>query len=268
MADSRNQGTPTPTPARFAHMLLLGSLAVLGPFPAVATAAEPAGANPWVVDVFYENDIHSRRDVGLAKFRNTLQMEAARKLGATGPFSDLGFNVKLRGTFDAVHRIKDHRFGNQAGGSVSLENGVPGQDYSALFGAPPGTLLGTGPVPHGEAPIALFNSGDVLLNNPNEGMVVLGSQLHETDGGVAFGVPVRPCDTDSRGCLKDYMDASRQELESPEFNHRLDVLREAYFAGTLPLSDGKSLFLKIGKQQVVWGRTDLFRVLDVINPID
>jgi hypothetical protein len=26
--------------------------------------------------------------------------------------------------------------------------------------------------------------------------------------------------------------------------------------------------LKVGKQQVVWGRTDLFRVLDVINPVD
>lgn len=270
MADSRKQGTPTPTPARFARMLLLlGPLAMLGQFPAVATAAgEPAGANPWVVDVFYENDTHSRRDVGLAKFRNTLQMEADKKLGATGPFSSLGFNVKLRGTFDAVYRMNDLRFGNRAGGPVSLENGVPGQDYSALFGAPPGTLLGTGPVPHGEAPIALFNSGNMLLNNPNDGMVVLGSQLHDTDGGVAFGVPVRPCDTDSRGCLRDYMDASLQELESPEFNDRLDFLRELYFAGTVPLSDGKSLFLKIGKQQVIWGRTDLFRVLDVINPID
>ena len=34
------------------------------------------------------------------------------------------------------------------------------------------------------------------------------------------------------------------------------------------LDDGTDLFLKIGKQQVVWGRTDLFRVLDVINPVD
>jgi hypothetical protein len=28
------------------------------------------------------------------------------------------------------------------------------------------------------------------------------------------------------------------------------------------------LFLRVGKQQVVWGRTDLFRVLDIINPVD
>ena len=29
-----------------------------------------------------------------------------------------------------------------------------------------------------------------------------------------------------------------------------------------------SLWLRIGKQQIVWGRTDLFRVLDVLNPVD
>jgi hypothetical protein len=38
---------------------------------------------------------------------------------------------------------------------------------------------------------------------------------------------------------------------------------------TIPVADGKrELAFRIGRQQVVWGRTDLFRVLDVVNPID
>ncbi len=37
----------------------------------------------------------------------------------------------------------------------------------------------------------------------------------------------------------------------------------------LDIGGGQEIFfLKLGKQQVVWGRTDLFRVLDVINPVD
>jgi hypothetical protein len=37
---------------------------------------------------------------------------------------------------------------------------------------------------------------------------------------------------------------------------------------TYDLAENKQLFVKVGRQQVVWGRTDLFRVLDVINPVD
>ena len=87
---------------------------------------------------------------------------------------------------------------------------------------------------------------------------------------MAFGVPVRPCDTDSRGCrdFGGYGNLKQRELEAPEFNDRLDFIRELYAKKTFSLGDGKDLFLKVGRQQVVWGRTDLFRVLDVINPVD
>jgi len=36
----------------------------------------------------------------------------------------------------------------------------------------------------------------------------------------------------------------------------------------MDLDSGTAFNLKLGKQQIVWGRTDLFRVLDVINPVD
>jgi len=117
---------------------------------------------------------------------------------------------------------------------------------------------------------AFLNPAQMLAINPNDGLRVLGDRWHDTKGGVAFGVPVRPCDRDKRGCrdFGGYGDQSLTGLEFPEFNDNLDFIREAYVKNTFDLGDNKSLFLKVGKQQVVWGRTDLFRVLDVINPVD
>ena len=71
---------------------------------------------------------------------------------------------------------------------------------------------------------------------------MLGDSWHNGQtNGVAFAVPVRPCDEDSRGC-KDfggYGDKKQSELESPEFNDRLDFIREAKIdrAGCFVYSD-------------------------------
>lgn len=178
--------------------------------------------------------------------------------------------------------------------------GVPGArpDGVPAFGSPPdylawvnqnnpgNPLVNAGAVPHGggigstvygQYPVTNGGPNNGYLNfgfdrnaNPNSGMRVLGDRWHNTDGGVGFGVPVRPCDYDSRGCrdFGGYGDKKLSELEAPEFNDRLDFIRELYVKKTFGLSDGSDLFLKVGKQQVVWGRTDLFRVLDVINPVD
>jgi hypothetical protein len=64
------------------------------------------------------------------------------------------------------------------------------------------------------------------------------------------------------------MDADKRDLTSPEFTDRADAIREAYMDATLPLGNGDEIGFRIGRQQVVWGRTDLFRVLDVVNPVD
>jgi hypothetical protein len=209
----------------------------------------------WTTDVFYENATYVRRDVGLTKFRNTLQSESDKKLGTTGPFSNFSIRAIFRGTYDGVYDMNASNFGNRAGGAVLLGNSVPG-------GGP-----ALPPVPEGGG-VPLFNSGDVPINNPNKGLILLGSRLHQPDNGFDIGVPVRPCNVDSRGCIKSFLDYSENELEFPEFNRRLDFLRELYFTGSIPLANGSELFLKVGRQQVVWGRTDLFRVLDVINPVD
>jgi hypothetical protein len=229
-------------------------------------AEAAAAADGWKTDLYYENHTATRgkddtgRNVGLSKFRNTLQLEADRKFG-----DGWAFHGVLRGSYDGVYKLNKDQYGEQAGGPITLEQRVGGQ------------LV---PVPNNQGPVGktLVNSlglgGNAFVdsypNSPNDGLRVLGDRWHKPNGGVAFGVPVRPCNVDSRGCLDfgGYGDRTLSELAAPEFNDRFDFIREAYVRKTIDLSNGKQLFLKIGRQQVVWGRTDLFRVLDVINPVD
>jgi hypothetical protein len=134
-----------------------------------------------------------------------------------------------------------------------------------------------GPVPAG-TPLALINTSAYPAplaygaNNTNTGLQILGAGWHapHSQTGLSFAVPVRPCDVDSRGCrdFGGYGNKKTSELAMPDFNDRLDFIREAFVTKTFNMDEGKSTFLKLGKQQVVWGRTDLFRVLDVINPVD
>jgi hypothetical protein len=198
---------------------------------------------------YYENATFVRDSVGLSKFRNTMQLNAERKIGEFGLFSNVSWNAVLRGSYDGVYDLNKNEYGRNAGGPVMIENTGGGNS-----------------VPHGSG-LALPNSFDEA-NNPNEGMIVLGEQLHDTDGGVAFGVPVRPCDVDSRGCINGYLDKDTNDLRYGEFNDRLDFIRELYVDFDYGLDNGHILSTRLGKQQVVWGRTDLFRVLDVINPVD
>jgi len=252
----------------------------------LAQAQEVTTSEPWKVDIYYENDTHVRgkdntgHRVGLSKFRNTLQVEADKKMGGGWNFHGI-----LRGTWDGVYRLNKDEYGEDAGGAIQLENtagpvgpvGAPYNTPTVPHGGGIGRTvvdfiesiaIGPGPGPGGGPGINAFV--DSYSNNPNQGLRVLGDRWHDTKGGVAFGVPVRPCDKDKRGCrdFGGYGDLSQRELEFPEFNENLDFIREAYVKKTFDLADNKALFLKVGKQQVVWGRTDLFRVLDVINPVD
>lgn len=102
----------------------------------------------------------------------------------------------------------------------------------------------------------------------------LGSNWHpqgDATGGpfLTSGVPL-PCENDPTICnnLDGYMDQDSNDVRFPDFNDRFDALREFYIDATKQLENGDQFSVRLGKQQVVWGRTDLFRVLDVINPVD
>lgn len=79
-----------------------------------------------------------------------------------------------------------------------------------------------------------------------------------------------PCENDPLKCsnLDGYMDHDVDDARYPDFNDELDFIREFYVSADKYLSNGDVLNITAGKQQVVWGKTDLFRVLDVVNPVD
>jgi len=244
---------PTTTKMGLRHWslaLLGGSSLALTPLTSVMAEEEMQFTG------FYENATFVRDSAGLSKFRNTVQVNADKKFGTLGQlnFNNVAFHGTFRATYDGVYDLNSSEYGSGAGGAVNLENNIAGAGSTVPHGGgirPPGTFFG-------------FNDA----RNPNEGMIVLGENLHKTRGGVAFGVPVRPCDKDSRGCIDDYLDYSSNDLRFPEFNERLDFIRELYVDFDNDLPNGDILSWRLGKQQVIWGRTDLFRVLDVINPID
>ena len=243
-------------------MPILAALSVSCAMPAWADALPSLGedSSPWEVDVTYENHTVRREHAGLAKFRNTLQAEFDKK--AADGWAIHGI---VRGSWDGVYRMNKDEYGKDAGGAIASESTVNGRLVSVPWG------VGAPPAPPFDTALGgLAQFPATYPNNPNTGLRVLGDRWHDINGGVAFAVPVRPCDEDDRGCrdFGGYGDQKQSELEAPEFNDRLDFIRELYARKTFALGDGSDLFVKVGKQQVVWGRTDLFRVLDVINPVD
>ena len=213
------------------------------------------------VNGFVENGTYHRETIGISKSRTTAQLEIGKELGDFGIFNNVSFNGTLRATYDAVYDLNDDEYGENAGSAVTMENALLG--IETPYGASPvgtGFLIPGTPIPTG--------FGFDTTNNPNEGLAILGSQLHAPNGGVGLAVPVRPCDKDSRGCIDDFLDFDTKDLRHPEFNDRLDFIREAYVSADVNFDNGHQLNLRVGKQQIIWGRTDLFRVLDVINPVD
>ena len=216
---------------------------------------------------FIENATFTRRAVGLSKMRNTGQMEFSKDFGTPGIFSALRLNGTFRATYDAVYDLNDDEWGDSSGRSVSFAApGNPG--FSGAAFAPTTPVYAGTFAPGGDGAIPL--SGTIKSPaNPNAGLKLLGEDVHNFGhNGVVLAYPSRPCDVDPRGCIDGYLDFDEDELRFPEFNDRLDVIRELYLDGAIELANGDELGIKFGRQQVVWGRTDLFRVLDVVNPVD
>lgn len=195
-----------------------------------------------------DENLQLREHVGLSKQSTVAKTDIDKTLAPTALFSSLKLHATLRGSYDGVYDLNSHHFGNNAGGPVSFTQNAGGQ------------------VAYGAGAVSLFGANTASAGYANQGMALLSGYRGE-DHGIDLAVPVRPCDVDHRGCLKNYMDGDKLDLAAPEFNKRLDVLREAFVEGEIPVGSN-TLALRVGRQQLVWGRTDLFRVLDVVNPID
>lgn len=223
-----------------------------------------------------------RDEVDLTKQRIQGQLEFVKTVQPRGIFSELSFGGTFRASYDAVYDLNDDQYGKKAGRSLNFP--APGNPmlFSLLTGgSPPFPNPPTSPAYAGVfGPASVGANGAIPLpgtlgtinspSNPNQGLRFAAGDIYGyQDGGVMLATPVRPCDVDPRGCLHGYMDKDTDELRFKEFNDDLDFIRELYVDAKIPVSGGKrTLALRVGRQQVVWGRTDLFRVLDVVNPID
>lgn len=213
----------------------------------VLASALPALADDgdgWTIKNKLDEEVRFRQDVGLSKMRSLGQSDIDKKLNGGDAFSSLKVHTTLRASYDATYDVNP-KFGANAGGSVSFKDNMHTTTTWGGAAAPWGGL----------AP-----------GNTNQGLALVDG-WRAPDGGLAFATPVRPCDVDSRGCIKGYMDSTKNELAAPEINNRLDFLRELYVDGEVPVGNN-TLAVRFGRQQLVWGRSDLFRVLDVINPVD
>ena len=216
-----------------------------------AVASIDTGDDTLEISGFVENATYFRNRIGLSKFRNTLQLEGTKILGNIGAFDEVSINGTFRATYDGVYDLNSDEYGDGAGGKVFLtpSASIPSGSVAPGGGIPLGNLTAEG--------------------LRNEGLEILGQSRHATSGhGLELAVPVRPCDKDSRGCLGGYMDDTLNELRYSDFNDRWDFIRELYVNAVIDMDSGTTFNLSVGKKQEVWGRTDLFRVLDILNPID
>lgn len=220
---------------------------------------------------FADSTTHKRaHGGGLSKQRLRGQLELSKYFQPTGFFSEISIHSTLRATYDAAYDISDRQYGDEAGLKVAGEStGVP------TPGGPLKSPWGFSPVTAGNPGLPGFGGfGFDLTANPNVGLKRVGEELgHRSNDGLFGGgletfAPQRPCNIDPRGCIDGYLDYTEDDLKMPEFRDDHRWLRELYIDATIPFANGDELNLRIGRQQIVWGRTDLFRVLDQVNPID
>lgn len=237
--------------------MLVGAVAL-----GLPPSAHSATQEPLDFAGFIEGTYQARKNVGLTRAQHTAQLELGKQFRDAGIFSELSFNATLRFTYQGVYDLNPSNFGSSAGGPVFLASPATSNPFTGDF-----LPFGGGVIPPLPPPLGAGFGFDVAAN-PNQGLAILGGDLHAQGTSLSLAFPVRPCNVDPRGCLKGYLDFTKNDLRFPEFNNRVDALREAYIDATIPVGVAKQLFFRVGRQQVVWGRTDLFRVLDVINPVD
>jgi len=231
---------------------VIAAVILAGGFPAWAVDY----GDGWEIKNKVDEEVRFREMVGLSKARTLGQSDIDKTVaGGAGIFSALKLHATLRASYDAVYDINPH-YGSDAGGAVAFQNNAGGAATN-WGGAPTFQNLTGSPA----------SGGGLSAGNTNTGLALVDGWRGANDHGLQFATPVRPCDTDSRGCIKNYMDYGKNELAAPEINDRLDFIRELYVDGKIPLGSS-TLMLRLGRQQLVWGRTDLFRVLDVVNPMD
>jgi hypothetical protein len=169
-------------------------------------------------------------------------------------FQRFEYFIELRPEYESIYDIS-HRFGNGRNGKVSGRSGKPSQnnvDLLKAFGLAPRNYGGFWP----KEPCTNCAANNIEF-------------IHTLTPGAKYGVPGRDVDSRSRGYYG--LDASQNDL-------RFGMLRETNMDLYYPVREayldlfwrgfGGRNWLRIGKQQHVWGKADFFRLQDIVNPVN
>jgi hypothetical protein len=268
----------------------------LGAFLLVFVLAMPAHARIQIEGLGGEIEIEgfisseARTNIGsgspyLSQWIQRLQVEANLAYEEVGIFDELSFTTIIRPEFDAAYYNgmsgSTHRQGDNVSylGDRFSHNtdpvGFGGFDgFNGFFRSQGGALgenaLSTGGisklVTHGmQNPQWLDDNFETILNRTGTGGGNF--SLAQAAGGGASGFPIVSATgqqelrcTRCQNLDDDPLDVAMQNTGS---NGQLYPFRELYADAVID-----DFWIRLGKQQIVWGKTDFFRLQDVLNPVD
>lgn len=239
------------------------------------------------VEGFLKSEVRSRIGAGptyMGQWLQRLQVEAFLSYEDVGIFDELTFATIVRPEYDLVQdmgQLSSNRIGDgttkpslQDRAEFTFANdslGFGGFDFvGGLFGGPGFGTFSTGGigkiVSHGmENPAWLAKNFEVDFRKGKNG------QISVNPGGALATVSAFPLvvqkssnlNLNCQRCIDLNVDNIDVALGNTDSNGRLYPFRELYVDAV-----ANDWWIRLGKQQVVWGKTDFFRLQDLINPVD
>ena len=243
------------------------------------------------IEGFLKSETRTRVLAGtthLGQWIQRLQIEAALNYVDVGPFDELTFVAIARPEYDIVQDFGDLSagrigegttkpslsgrseftyandglafggFDNGLGDGVTVTGGI--NDIVRQGFQNKAWLQKNFEVDFSRAPV----TGQKVAFNTTGGLFGLGGGVNAPGGG--FPLVVQKSSDLNLTCNRcvdlnlDNIDVATANTDS---NGRLYPFRELYVDGVIG-----DFWLRVGKQQIVWGKTDFFRLQDLVNPVD
>jgi hypothetical protein len=275
-----------PMRGKFHKMLWTLALCALVSIPAHARITFDALGGDVEVEGFLSSEARARVGAGesyLTQWIQRLQLEATISYEEIGIFDELSFTTIIRPEFDVGYyeniggRGVDSTETSYLGDKFTYDNDPVGHGGFDFFFAPFGLGLAGGEnalstgglgkiVAHGQQNQQWLNKNfEVILNNTPNGSKFSNSVRNSGGPGLG-GFPIvsskNNLELRCSQCLNvdnSALDVAMQNTDSQS----LYPFRELYADAIIG-----DFWIRLGKQQIVWGKTDFFRLQDVLNPVD
>jgi hypothetical protein len=235
------------------------------------------------VEGFLKSEVRSRILNGksyLGQWINKFQVEAALSYKDIGIFDELTFVAIARPEYDIVQDMGDlsnnHIGEGTTGTSTSdratftAENDRLGWGGFGFIGFGDTTTGGIGKMIEGglENPSWAAQNFEVAFGTDASLKKISNNGVYATGdlGGGGFPLVVQKASNlnlDCKGCTDLNIDNIDVATGNTHSNGRLYPFRELYADAVIG-----DFWIRLGKQQIVWGKTDFFRLQDLINPVD